>query len=701
MRLKGVSTLQGNGVSADISCRQYAKLAIPIAEEITYVNISQIMRGLLGEAVSGDVRAMELKVGQIVRGVVMQALENNEALIQINGVQVRAKLEMPLSQGQSALLQVQPESNGSLIVLKAVEPSSSGLLDDTFRDLAKMLGLPDQRWALELIKDLRKEGFPFNRATARAFQDAAASMPQGADQEQWMTAAAATFKRGLPMTAATISSMGQTMFGKPVHELLDSLQRQLGEFLASGQNNSGEADAMASRQAGARVLALLEQGNALLRGAFTSLEGGTTDALAGGDGHTITSAKGAVYAGGGNAGSAANATDGDVVSADSSKRGVQLTGNGTAGSNASVTDEASSAASSSGRGVQTAGNGSGWLGGMMKWLGVDHEHQLAKAATSIAASTAQREAAGDHVGTLDNSAAAKQANGVGQAQSSQAGLIISDAETEAEAQLQNRWENAATRLRTDTGAAGGSMPPSDDAPGASAADAKVTAQPHNGIATHNRDMSIAGDGRPAEGFVNNTPPNVNSSAETLKSALMALTEASDTPPVLKETAQQLVQQITGQQLLLTPERNSSVFTHVTMFIPFQDAKGGTTASVHIQTRRGKRGELDAENCRLLFNLTMSSLGDTLVDVNITDKIVSLNIWNDHPAIADIMESSKTDIMDRLQETGYQLLSLRTTPLPKRNEESLVGEPSGKGKMPAPPDLSQFASTRYKGVDYRA
>lgn len=697
MRFKEGSTLQGNGESADISCKQHSEIAIPIAEEITYVNISQIMRGLLGEAVSGDVRAMELKIGQIVRGVVLQALENNEALIQINGVQVRAKLEMPLSQGQSALLQVQPESNGSLIVLKAVEQSASGLLDDTFRDFAKMLGLPDQRWTLDLIKDLRKEGFPFNRATARAFQDAAAAMPQGADQEQWMTAAAATFKRGLPMTAATISSMGQTMFGKPVHELLDSLQRQLGEFLAGGQENNGGADALATRQAGARVLSLLEQGNALLRGAFSSQDALAAGTTIGGNGSPITPAKEGILSGGNfAAGSAANMTDDAASAADSSRRSVQMAVNGTA---VSTADDASSAVSSSGRGVQTVGNGSSWLGGMMKWLGVDHEHQLAKAATSIVTGSAHGEAmASEHAVKSDNGGTVKQTNVAGQAQSVQTGLMNS--ENEVEAQPMNRLENTAPRLRTDAGIAGGSMPRSDETLPPSAADARITAQPQNGSVALNRDLNITGDGFPADGFLNSTP-NVNSPAETLKSALMALIEASDTPPALKETAQQLVQQITGQQLLLTPERNSSVFTHVTMFIPFQDAKGGTTASVHIQTRRGKRGELDAENCRLLFNLTMSSLGDTLVDVNITDKIVSLNIWNDHPAIAELMESSKTDIIDRLQETGYQLLSLRTTPLPKPNEESLAGEPSVKGKILAPPDLSQFASTRYKGVDYRA
>lgn len=628
------------------------------------MNISQIMRGLLGEAVSGDVRAMELKIGQMVRGVVLQTLENNEALIQINGVQVRAKLELPLSAGQSALLQVQPESTGSLVVLKAVDPSVSGLFDDTFRDLAKMLGMPDQKWALDIIKDLRKEGFPFNRATAQSFQEAAAAMPRGADQEQWMNAAAATFKRGLPMTGTTVASMGQTMFGKPVHELLDTLQRQLGEFLAGANESPGKGEAVAARQAGARVLALLEQGAALMRGALASQDSGTLGASLGGN--------------------AAGQSAPDEAM-------TMVRGSALAGAAANAADDNAAAGQSSGRGAQSAGGGFNWLGGMMKWLGVDHEHQLAKATTSIqTTAAAQAETpVGGQTDQPDGGMSAKPGQSAGPGH----GVLTESANGDSETMM--HADNTAQRQRLDVGAGGG-LQRGGEALQPGAGDARSAVQHQVGIGAHHAtELPITGDD------VLNGTQNANASVETLKSALMSLTGANDTPAAIKETAQQLVQQITGQQLLLTPERNSSVFTHVTMFIPFQDAKGGATASVHIQTRRGKRGELDAENCRLLFNLSMSSLGDTLVDVNIADKIVSLNIWNDHPAITELVEGSKTDMVDRLQAAGYQLLSLRTTPLPKRNEEGAAPDAPMKGKIPAPPDLSQFASTRYKGVDFRA
>lgn len=698
------------------------------------MNISQMMRGLLGDAVSGETRAMELKVGQVVRGVVVQTFENNEAMIQINGVQVRAKLEMPLSAGQTAMLQVQPESNGSLVLLKAVDLSASGLLDDTFRDYAKMLGLPDQRWSLDIVKDLRREGFPFNRATAQAFQTALAAMPRGADMEQWMTAAAAAFKRGLPMTATTIASMGQVMFGRASHELLDSLQQQLGSFVKGFGAAETGGTAGAAQQAGARVLALLMQGDALLRGGLaeysSASSGGTGAAQSQGQqaaAGALASIPGQSAPQNGAQSVPQNVPQPALQNAPQAAAATQPAAHGAAqgasqaaagGTSGPLAGQAAAGGASGPLAGQAASSqaaapatGANWLGGMMKWLGVDHELQLAKAATAVES--------GGQPGTVQTPKLSAAETGLlrpqtgtigGGTQGAVAGqtLVAAGAEGEAAAAAGVRADAAATGPRSDAAAiaARSAEPAAADGVRAQAAAAQPSslhaaaqgAQPHLSADGASRGDQSPTASQPAQHAA--AAPSSAVPTETLKNALLTLMQSSDTPPAIKETAQQLIHQITGQQLLLTPERNSSVFTHVTMFIPLKDADGGTTASVHIQTRRGKRGELDADNCRLLFNLSMASLGDTLVDVNVTDKIVSLNIWNDHPAIAELVEGSRNEIAERLQGTGYQLLSLRTTPLPTPDGSETPAITTKDKKGQTPPDLAQFASTRYKGVDYR-
>ncbi|WP_138751606.1 hypothetical protein [Paenibacillus sinopodophylli] len=624
------------------------------------MNISQMMRSFLGEASSADTRAVELKVGQVVRGVVLQVSDNNEALVQINGVQVRAKLEAPLQPGQTAMLQVQPQSSGALVMLKPVEPGQVGLPEDTFKEWAKQLALPEQKWAAQIVKELRKDGVILNRDVAQAFQQAAAAMPSGGDAEQWMQASAATFKRGLPMTGATVGAMQQVMFGRSTHDLLDTLQQQLTAFASEPAHDTNESRSV--QQTAARIQALLNEGMELLRGATTAASAPNNLNEAGSE-----------------------LPVGKAQAAPVGKLDIQ---NQTAPAVVNTSGDAQSGDDGQPPVLKANVNQPNWLGQMMKWMGVDHEFQLAKAAASDpqtsqpAPAAPQASAPSTATGaTAPPPLSAEQAKPATAAQSTAASSVVTPL-VASEDKLETTHTAAKSAALSDETPEQLAARAPDGRQGIERASAAVVSVIADSLQSSDGSQPVQ--------------------HESLKSALLSLVSSEHTPPAIKETAQQLVQQITGQQLLLTPERNNSVLTHVTMFIPLNSQDGQQTASVHIQTRRGRKGELDSSNCRLLFNLSMSTLGDTMVDVNVMDKIVSLNLWNDHPAISTLAESSKAEITNSLQAAGYQLLSLRTTPLPKSNDMQ-QDEPTGAAiaaKNHARSELSAFSTNRYKGVDYR-
>ncbi|MNO30897.1 hypothetical protein D3C76_208450 [compost metagenome] len=184
----------------------------------------------------------------------------------------------------------------------------------------------------------------------------------------------------------------------------------------------------------------------------------------------------------------------------------------------------------------------------------------------------------------------------------------------------------------------------------------------------------------------------DTAADTLKGVLLQVLGSSEVPPAVKEAAGQLVQQLTGQQLLLNTDRTAP-FAQVTMFLPLRGPDGQETASVHIQSRRGRKGELDAENCRLWFDLDMKQLGQTLVDVQVVDRIVSLKLHNDTPWVLELLEERKDEIGAAVESIGYQLSSLRTEPLPLPSTASAsVAGSAGK--------LADYVPDSYKGVDYR-
>ncbi|MEK3684483.1 hypothetical protein [Paenibacillus sp. FSL R10-2736] len=176
-------------------------------------------------------------------------------------------------------------------------------------------------------------------------------------------------------------------------------------------------------------------------------------------------------------------------------------------------------------------------------------------------------------------------------------------------------------------------------------------------------------------------------AGTLKGVLLQVLGSSEAPPAVKEAAGQLVQQLTGQQLLLNTDRTAP-FAQVTMFLPLRGPDGQETASVHIQSRRGRKGELDAANCRLWFDLDMKQLGQTMVDVQVVDRIVSLKLHNNEPWVLELLEGRREDIKTAVESIGYQLSSLRTEPLPELTTAV------------APAKQSDYVPDSYKGVDYR-
>lgn len=192
-------------------------------------------------------------------------------------------------------------------------------------------------------------------------------------------------------------------------------------------------------------------------------------------------------------------------------------------------------------------------------------------------------------------------------------------------------------------------------------------------------------------------PEAAKQAETLKSVLLQLSNADDAPPAMKELAQQTVQQITGQQLLLSPGKDI-VFSHISMFIPMVNGNGEQTAAIHIQSRKGKNGRLDSNNCHLVFDLQMKALGNTMVDVQVVNRIVSLNVHNDLPFIQPLLESKRDEISEALASIGYQFISMKCSPYPTLPSESSRMIVAGEGDAARP--ASSYYQKPYKGVDIR-
>ncbi|ODP28694.1 hypothetical protein PTI45_01989 [Paenibacillus nuruki] len=710
------------------------------------MNIGSLFRGLIGDSKPGEARQMELKEGQVVRGVVTSVSEDGqEAVVQIQGVKVRAKLETPLQQGATTLLQVQAPDSDGLPVLKPVTGNPSNPLSNaSMGEVLESFNLPDTKENREMITQMRASGITLNADNVKNIQSTLSQKPAGVPVGEWVQSAAVAIQRGLPVTAQSVSGLQQAIFGPPLHDLLSNLDNLVRATVTQVQENASNlGKGTTSDQAPENVASNPSTPNQAVQGNANPAQNNNPTSVLLGKLQTVLDQLGSIVAQSANPDTDVNSGKMTLPSVpnpngpQSPTAPVTTTANnptqqaqGTT-TNASTTispsNTAEDAPSVLANSTNTAATGSPkaqatepWLGRVLKLLGAEHEQQVARASVNNTAPEAVATRSEQTTISLG-------ANGLAQASTDPATARNANPALQSNMNMVNGMPNPTleellpaptARVANPNGFQQIATNPDQIAPDAelqntmnpkqvtanAQAQAAINAQNTlteadpllNPALLNNRNsVDATNPAHIAQQMASNTDDAVSKVQDTLKGILLQLTAADDVPPALKEAAQQLVQQLTGQQLLLNTDRTAP-FAQVTMFVPFKGPDGQETASVQIQSRRGPKGELDASNCRLWFDLDMHSLGPTLVDVHVVDKIVTLKVHNDLEQLAPLVESKREEMATAMSALGYQLLSLKVDAMPVRssatNENSTGMSDHDLLQRYAPPD--------YKGVDMK-
>jgi len=709
------------------------------------MNIGSLFKSMMGDAKPGELKQLDLREGQVVRGVVQSVSDDGkEAVVQIQGVKVNAKLETPLQAGQTAFMQVQPAAEDGSVVMKPVSAPSGNTGAQSIEDTLKQVGLPDTKPNRELIRMMQQAEIPVTREQTAEVRSLLAQKPANVNAQEWIRSISVLEQRGLPLTPQSVAGMQQAIFGPPASTLLQNLEQQVALALAqlgADSEEQGTVPGKAQTALSTGVQNNPPSGSAAASGANPAA------AAAGSNGAPIPASSGGQTAGAGQtgasgtglAGSAAAAGAGTANGSESTdlaqNAGLSAvrTAAGQAGASAQSASQSADAASRQStipngggksdspeaallRKVQTllselrsaAANGTDaagsaasaasgpaqpegaeaapWVGRMLKMLGAEHEQQTARA-TLLNAAPAPSAAQQQSSGTPQTAGQVPQPPGANAApQAASQTAPQSGAASTPSAAASAAAGNPAAAEQAAAAAPDGESRPGLSSAVRAAADQALRAIRGEEFRPEAATTSAAADGKAAQ------PPAQHAAAEireTLKSLLLQLSSSDSLPAGVKDAAQQAVQQLTGQQLLLNTDRTAP-FAQVTMFLPFVGPDGNQTASVQIESKRGAKGELDASNCRLWFDLDMKALGRTVIDVQVVDRKVSLNFRNDEEWARPLLEAGQSEIASALSSAGYQLMALRTDALPQRSETA-SGETNAS--------LS-YVPQSYRGVDVK-
>ncbi|USG67751.1 hypothetical protein NDK47_10925 [Brevibacillus ruminantium] len=590
---------------------------------------AQMVQSLMQRSHISTAKPVEFTPGQVFTGAIVRTYPENMALVQIGGMQLQAKLEASLEAGQRAWLQVQPSSG--VVTLKVLQSSQGGAVAEaSLEGLMKSLGITDTKENKAIVQALVSANQPVNREMTQSF--AAVTQRLGGDQGT-VDAFLLALKRNLPITPESIAGIKAFLSEKPLSQTIQAFLRQADEWWDKG-SESGKANSNGSAAPSTM------SGNSGQSQA-TDPQGTQLRAIIG----------------------ALRESLGNLA--------------------VSLPREELSQAGTSGASVMQ--NSTPGLGGPGFGAGA----ASAAAATTFgkAGAEAMQKEITAHPATTGNSDAARQSEMSGQRPGGTSEPYLGGLEKGNKSALAGK----ATGVKLDdlqaTQSRSAEMSASSDSlqQNQSASAARI----NHPILEMFRQLGLSHEREVANQVMAGGQDAIKQ-LESVKSLLLQLSSGSlgGVPAGLRDAADVLLQQITGQQLMLAQSTHQPL-AQVVMQIPIRTQDGEDTAYVQIESRKKGGGELDPENCRLFFHLDLSAMGTTMLDVSIVNRIVNIQVFNNSNWVEPLVQNMRDSLVDQLQGVGYQLSSMRVQSIPE-----------AKGSVQRLGASSGYMMNDYKGVDFR-
>lgn len=138
--------------------------------------------------------------------------------------------------------------------------------------------------------------------------------------------------------------------------------------------------------------------------------------------------------------------------------------------------------------------------------------------------------------------------------------------------------------------------------------------------------------------------------ENVKSLLIQLLN-EDIPAKVKDSAEALLNRLTGIQLMSS---DTTPVQQIVMQIPLVLMNKQTDLTIQWNGRKDANGKIDPSYCRVLFYLDLEHMNETIIDMQIQNRIMKITIINDHENIKHLSSLYIASLKDSLQKLDYQL-----------------------------------------------
>lgn len=153
-------------------------------------------------------------------------------------------------------------------------------------------------------------------------------------------------------------------------------------------------------------------------------------------------------------------------------------------------------------------------------------------------------------------------------------------------------------------------------------------------------------------------------ADSVKSLLVQMIQQDGN--VSGERVQQMIHFINGMQLQSVQESNN--FMHAALQIPGDKLGLNDDIFMQFEGKKDENGQINPDHCRILFVLNLQNLRETIIDMHVQKRIISVTVFNDSADLTHNMTGLKNMLDDNLGKLNYHLSAVKWKPLHEQNLE---------------------------------
>ena len=154
-----------------------------------------------------------------------------------------------------------------------------------------------------------------------------------------------------------------------------------------------------------------------------------------------------------------------------------------------------------------------------------------------------------------------------------------------------------------------------------------------------------------EAKLGNNSEEIRQLASQLKPQIVELLQNQTISTAMRDSAETVLARMNGLQIL---SNENGPQQQLLMQVPLEFLGKKMDATLEWNGRMKEDGKIDSDFARIMFYLQLDTLKETVVDMQVQNRVVSITLYNNDEQLATVVEKFKETLKQGLSSVGYQL-----------------------------------------------